>query len=57
MTKQKKGILLNLKDKLNEVTDTKFGGHEESALMRNIRILENQLDKVHSLNLKKKLKI
>lgn len=38
--------MLNLKDKLNEVTDTKFGGHEESVLMRNIRILENQLDKV-----------
>ena len=54
MTKQKKGILLNLKDKLNEVTDTKFGGHEESALMRNIRILENQLDKVTIMNLKKK---
>lgn len=28
------------------MTDTKFGGHEESGLMRNIRILENQLDKV-----------
>ena len=28
------------------MTDTKFGGHEESSLMRNIRILENRLDKV-----------
>ena len=31
---------------MNEVTDTRNGGHEESALMRNIRILENLLDKV-----------
>ncbi len=46
MTKQKKSVLLNLKDKLNEVTDNKNGGHEESGLMRNIRILENLLDKV-----------
>jgi len=37
---------LNLQDKLNEVIDTKFGGNEESSLMRNIRILENRLDKV-----------
>jgi len=35
-----------MQDKLNEVTDTKFGSHEESALKRNIRILENKLDKV-----------
>jgi len=28
------------------VTDAKFGGHEESHNMRNIRILENRLDKV-----------
>jgi len=39
---------------LNEVSDTKFGGisiqpsivPEESPLMRQIRILENRLDKV-----------
>lgn len=46
LTKVKKERLLQLQDKLNEVSDTKFGVPEESPLMRQIRILENNLDKV-----------
>ncbi|EAR88638.1 hypothetical protein TTHERM_00187170 (macronuclear) [Tetrahymena thermophila SB210] len=45
-TKNKKSQLLQLQDKLNEVSDAKFGAVEESPLMRQIRILENRLDKV-----------
>lgn len=45
-TKIKKNILFNLQDKLKEVEDNKLGYIEESPLMRNIRILENRLDKV-----------
>ena len=39
-------ILLNLKDKLNEVSDVKNAAFEESPLTRQIRILENKLDKI-----------
>ncbi|CAD8072020.1 unnamed protein product [Paramecium primaurelia] len=46
LTKAKKERLIQLQDKLNEVSDTKFGVPEESPLMRQIRILENNLDKV-----------
>jgi len=38
--------LLNLKDKLNEVSDVKNAAYEESPLTRQIRILENKLDKI-----------
>jgi hypothetical protein len=39
-------VLLNLKDKLNEVSDVKNAAFEESPLTRQIRILENKLDKI-----------
>ena len=39
-------VLLNLKDKLNEVSDVKNAAYEESPLTRQIRILENKLDKI-----------
>ena len=42
----KKKILLGLKDKLNEVSDVKNAAFEESPLTRQIRILENKLDKI-----------
>ena len=45
-TKKIKDQLVQLQDKLNEVSDTKFGVPEETPLMRQIRILENRLDKV-----------
>jgi len=38
--------LLQLQNKLNEVSDNKFDVVEESPMMRQIRILENRLDKV-----------
>jgi len=37
---------LNLKDKLNEVSDVMFQGNEEVPQMRAVRVLENRLDKV-----------
>ncbi len=46
LTKQKKNTLFNLQDKLKEVESNKLRYIEESPLMRNIRILENRLDKV-----------
>ena len=39
-------VLQNLKDKLNEVSDVKNAAFEESPLTRQIRILENKLDKI-----------
>ena len=45
-TRAKKNMLFNLQDKLKEVEDNKLGYIEESPLMRNIRVLENRLDKV-----------
>ena len=39
-------MLLRLKDKLNEVSDVKNAAFEESPLTRQIRILENKLDKI-----------
>ncbi len=42
----KKNALLNLQDKLKEAEDNKHGHIEESPLMKNIRLLENRLDKV-----------
>lgn len=46
LTKLKKNVLFNLQDKLKEVEDNKLGYIDESPLMRNIRVLENRLDKV-----------
>ena len=43
---QRRKVLLNLKDKQNEVSDVKNAAFEESPLSRQIRILENQLDKI-----------
>ena len=37
---------MNLKDKLNEVSDVMFQGNEEVPQMRAVRVLENRLDKV-----------
>jgi len=45
-TKARKKELLALKDKLNEVSDVKNAAFEESPLTRQIRILENKLDKI-----------
>lgn len=45
-TKKKKAMLFNLQDKLKEVEENKLGYIEENPLMRNIRVLENRLDKV-----------
>ena len=42
----KKRQLLNLKDKLNEVSDVMFQGSDEVPEMRRVRELENNLDKV-----------
>ena len=42
----KKKQLLNLKDKLNEVSDVMFQGTDEVPEMRRVRELENNLDKV-----------
>lgn len=39
-------MLFNLQDKLKEVEENKVGYIEENPLMRNIRVLENRLDKV-----------
>lgn len=39
-------MLFNLQDKLKEVEENKLGYIEENPLMRNIRVLENRLDKV-----------
>lgn len=44
--KLKNKILLNLKDKLNEVSDVKNAAFEESPLTKQIRVLENKLDKI-----------
>jgi len=38
--------LFNLKDKLNEVSDVKNAAFEESPLTKQIRVLENKLDKI-----------
>ena len=46
MTKTKKAALFSLQDKLKEVEENKLGFIEEKPLMRNIRVLENRLDKV-----------
>jgi len=46
MSIKKKKQLQALQDKLKEVNEDKFGGPEETPLMRTIRILENRLDKV-----------
>jgi chromosome segregation ATPase len=46
LTVKKKKQLQALQDKLKEVNEDKFGGPEETPLMRTIRILENRLDKV-----------
>lgn len=46
LTIKKKKQLQALQDKLREVNEDKFGGPEETPLMRTIRILENRLDKV-----------
>lgn len=46
LTKIKKNNLFTLQDKLKEVESNKLRYIEESPLMRNIRILENRLDKV-----------
>ena len=45
-TKTKKSALFSLQDKLKEVEENKLGFIEENPLMRNIRLLENRLDKV-----------
>jgi DNA helicase IV len=45
-TKNKKSMLFNLQDKLKEVEENKLGYIEENPLMRNVRVLENRLDKV-----------
>lgn len=44
--RRRKKVLLRLKDKLNEVSDVKNAAFEESPLTRQIRILENKLDKI-----------
>ena len=44
--KSKKKQLLNLKDKLNEVSDVMFQGTDEVPEMRRVRELENNLEKV-----------
>lgn len=46
MVTRRKKVLLRLKDKLNEVSDVKNAAFEESPLTRQIRILENKLDKI-----------
>lgn len=46
VTKSKKAALFSLQDKLKEVEENKLGFIEENPLMRNIRVLENRLDKV-----------
>lgn len=46
ITKTKKSALFSLQDKLKEVEENKLGFIEENPLMRNIRVLENRLDKV-----------
>lgn len=45
VTKKRK-YLLTIQDKLTEVNDIKNAGYEESPLTRQIRILENKLDKI-----------
>lgn len=39
-------MLLNLQGILEELEDNKIGMTEESPLVKNIRVLENRLDKV-----------
>lgn len=39
-------MLFTLQDKLKEVEESKLGYIEENPMMRNIRVLENRLDKV-----------
>jgi ribosomal protein S4 len=46
LTKTLKNRLMNMQDKLKEVENNKISYIEESPLMRNIRILENRLDKI-----------
>lgn len=46
ITKTRKVALFSLQDKLKEVQENKLGYIEENPLMRNIRVLENRLDKV-----------
>jgi len=46
IAQKKKQQLLILQDKLREVNEDKFGGADETPMMRTIRILENRLDKV-----------
>lgn len=46
ITKTRKAALFSLQDKLKEVQENKLGYIEENPLMRNIRVLENRLDKV-----------
>jgi chromosome segregation ATPase len=46
LTKTLRTSLTNMQDKLKDVESNKISYIEESPLMRNIRILENRLDKV-----------
>lgn len=46
LSKTKKKTLLHLQDMLREVEDGRSGLIEESPLVKNIRVLENRLDKV-----------
>ena len=46
ITLEKKKTLLNLQSVLEELEENKLGMTEESPLVKNIRVLENRLDKV-----------